>query len=230
MNERIQGKSVSELTEFFSAVCRKNDITLPNLDIVAEIIVDLKQFHGSVSYQDLQYAFRNWSNGIFKQLRRPRNLNAHFIGEVLREFQEFKGSGAKLEKDKPKPVKKEFTREEKHTEAVQALANGLNVFRSSIQGNKQSSIIARKLWSAWVTARDYGISLPTEPTDYWVQKVSAKDMANMNPGAWEEVIKARNTRGAIKEDPEVINKAAIMCAYYDQIGNLPTLSLYDRRN
>lgn len=230
MKERLQNKKGSELIEFFSAVCRKNDITLPDLDIVAEIIVDLKHFHGLVTYEDLQYAFRNWSNGMFKKINRPRNLNAHFIGEVLREFQEFKGSGAKLEKDKPKPVKKEFTTEEKHTEAVQALANGLNVFRNSIQGNKQSSIIARKLWSAWVTARDYGINVPTEPTDYWVQKVSAKDMANMNPGAWEEVIKARNTRGAVKEDPEVINKAAIMCAYYDQIGNLPTLSLYDRRN
>lgn len=230
----IKGTPIENTIKFFDEFCKKNDISMPEPIVMGDIIKDITYLYGSKDFSMLTYAFRNWQMGYFKNIRKPRNLNAHFIGEIIVAFQDFKTGGAKGQGIEKKPTPRPYnsttwTDEEKHKTAIGCWTLGYNKLKGMVHSKERPSRLVRTLWVTWAVARDYQIDVPSEADPLWIDNLKKWDLRNMDKDAWSSLIEDRRKHGQNKEaDEDLFTKASIMAEYFDTIPSLPELNINDR--
>lgn len=237
----IKHTDQSRLVEFFTDFCQTNDINLPEAKVTAAIIRDMTEMFGAQKFDNLSYAMRNWSMGMFKQIRKPRQLTLHFIGEVMREQQAFTTGGGKeiIEKPKPKLERREWTSDEMYPISVGNVQSGYREFKQAFYSKQPPhGLFRRKMWVCHnVLFKDFGFAPPTEQEqiEFWIGKVDEADRRATSSGVWSEMIRMRQrtngklTQQEIEDNREVTRKAAIACLYFDTIEKLPPLKREEYR-
>lgn len=231
----IKSTDKERLVSFFTDFCANNDINLPEPATTAAIIHDMGNMWGTQKFENLQFAFRNWQMGAFKQIRKPRNLNLHFIGEVMREHQAFTTGGGKMHKEAPKRKieRREWTTDEMEPIYKSNIRYGFEDFRATIyQKKKPSGFFRRRMWCCYHALKYFGVQLPTEDKEsiaFWRDKVSQIHGSTMTRDMWSDLVRARaTTNGKLTseeraEDELVTHEAAVACLYFDTIQELPPL-------
>lgn len=237
----INQSDTAKVIEFFTDFCRKNDIKVPEANVTADILRDVKEMYGTQQFDTIKYACRNWSMGMFKQIRKPHMLNLHFIGEMMREQQSYASGGGKLVKEKPKPQlpRREWTSDEMYPISCNNIHSGYREFKSAFYSNaRPHGLFRRKMWVCYnILFNDFGYPPPTdeEQIEFWSTKVSDADRRSTNREVWSEMIRIRQrnngklTPEEIADNRDITRKAAIACLYFDTMENFPPLEREEYR-
>ena len=221
------------MLKFISTFAKKNDISLPDVDVMTEIVRDLRAHYGTKEFSSLEYAVRYWTTGHIPEVRKPRTLTSHFIGLLMQGFANLAASGAKgegLEKPTRQPFQLERTQEQKHETSVNCWRRGFREMKEVFGGSARPGYFVRTLWCCANIARDYDINIPHQAKEEWVDRLKAYDLKNMSGDSWRVLIEGRRHRTVEKnEDKDLFDKAARIAEYFDTITKLPELDISKRR-
>lgn len=224
LKRKLKDLSAVEVVDYLTKISAKNAIKLPESDILVEIALDVIDSHGYQDEDFIKYAFRNWQNGFFKSIRRPQTLNAHFIGEVLREFQDFKSTGGKgegVKVEKKEYRMPELTPQDQKEFDLVCWREAFDDFCLAFRGNQKVTLLTRRLWVAGNLAAKYRVILP-EHSPEWLDRLKVKERGSMTMDMVKESSRHRGLDG-YREDHTVSEQAAAVCTYFEGFRDCPRL-------